>query len=418
MSNPPISGKATQGARAGTTGASSPASKGSETPQSLSGLGRFRIKTIDLYVARSFIQAYLICSISFIGLFILVEAFSKLDRFLRQDTPLVITLLEYHLAMVPTVYANYMAPMLTLAAGMFTMTALNRQNELTPLKAAGVSVYRTLLPIFFLAICLTGITFYLKEQVIPYFKEPIRAALALSRSRPLNPTPYYDRKSGFLIRVREYSPTKKIAGGIEISEQHLNHKAKQRIDAARMEWLPEPGQQEGTDSMEEGIWVLHEGSTQHWDKYGNLIVNTSASNFARLKTPFNRMEFQTTLRPVDLESSDLDISYLSLKELRKQYQRQPEHRHLAVKLHHHFAFPLAHLVLLFLGIPFVLNFGSRSLFLSTGMSFAICALFFLTSSLCMNIANHSQILSPVLAAWLPVMLFGALGITLFDRLPT
>ena len=75
-------------------------------------------------------------------------------------------------------------------------------------------------------------------------------------------------------------------------------------------------------------------------------------------------------------------------------------------------------MLLFLGIPFVLNFGSRSLFLSTGMSFAICALFFLTSSLCMNIANHSQILSPVLAAWLPVMLFGALGITLFDRLPT
>jgi lipopolysaccharide export LptBFGC system permease protein LptF len=373
---------------------------------------------MDLYVARSFVQAYLICSVSFIALFVVVEAFSKLDRFLRQDSALLVTLFKYHLAMVPTVYASYMAPMLTLAAGMFTMTALNRQNELTPLKAAGVSIYRTLCPIFVLAICLTGFTFYLKEQVIPYFKEPIRAALALSRAHPLSPTPYYDRKSGFLIRVRQYSPTRRIAAGIEISEQHANHKAKRRIDAARMEWLPTPGPQEKVDSMEEGIWVLHEGSTQLWDENGNLIVNASASKFERLKAPFHRMEFQTSLRPVDLESSDLDISYLSLKELRKQYQRQPEHRHLAVKLHHHFAFPLSHIVLLFLGIPFVLNLGSRSLFLSIGMSFVICALFFLVSSLCMSIANHSGLLSPVLAAWLPVMLFGSLGVTLFDRLPT
>ena len=385
----------------------------------LSGLGRFRLRTMDLYVARSFLLAYAVCGVSFVGLFVLVEAFVKLDRFLRQDSSLLVTLFKYHVAMVPTVYTDYMAPMVTLAAAMFTMTALNRQNELVPLKAAGISVYRTMAPIFALAVCLTAFTFYMKESFIPRFKEPIRAALSLSRSRPLNPPPYYDRQSGFLIRVREYSPTRKIAGGVEISEQHPNHKAKRQIDAARMEWVPAAAAASGGSSeLEDGLWVLHEGSIQQWDEEGNLILNAAASNFERLKSSFQRLEFRTSLRPVDLESSDLDISYLSLSELRQQHQRQPEHRHLAVKLHHHLAFPLSHLVLLFLGIPFVLNLENRSLFLSIAMSFGICALFFLVSSLSMSVANHSEVLSPVLAAWLPVMLFGSLGITLFDRLPT
>ena len=130
------------------------------------------------------------------------------------------------------------------------------------------------------------------------------------------------------------------------------------------------------------------------------------------------MELKTTLKPIDLEASDLEISYLSWRDLKTQYQRQPYHRHLAVKLHHHFAFPLSHIVLLFLGLPFVLNFRNKSGFLSLAVSFGICALFYLVTSISMSVANQSEILSPILAAWLPVMLFGSLGITFFDQLPT
>jgi LPS export ABC transporter permease LptG len=380
----------------------------------LSRLGRFRLKTVDIYVARQFLGAYVICAISFIGLFVLIEAFAKLDRFLSQDAPLIASILSYHVAMIPTLYASFLGPVLTLAAGMFTVASLNRHNELVPLKAAGVSVYRILMPVFVLAALLMAGTFYLKDQVIPRFKDPIRAALSLSRARPLNPPPYFDRDNGFLIRVREYAPTRKIAQGIEISELHPNGKVKMEIDAHQMDWAP----LEGTDT-EEGHWTLHEGSIQRWDEEGNLIVNASASRFERLKAPFKRRELHTSLRPIDLETSDVEISYLSWQDLKKQYQRQPYHRHLAVKLHHHFAFPLSHVVLLFLGLPFVLQPRLRSGFLSIALSLAICGLFYLVSSICMSMASHeSEVLSPILAAWLPIMVFGSLGITLFDRLPS
>jgi lipopolysaccharide export system permease protein len=372
---------------------------------------------MDIYVTKLFVKSYAICFLSFLGLFVTMEAFAKLDRFLRQEGVLV-SIVRYHMAMIPTTYANHMGPLLTLAAAMFTMTLLHKQNELTPLKASGVSIYRVMLPIFILAALLAAATFYLKDQALPRFKDPIRAALSLSRSRPLNPPPYKDSTTGALILVREYSPTRKVGNAVQVIYLHPNGKVREQIDAHQLEWLPASGN--GTvEPAEEGSWRLLDGSVQRSDEYGNLVVNASASSFERLKAPFKQRTLETSLRPIDLESSDQEISYLSWKELRTQYQRQPYHRHLAVKLHHHFAFPMSHIVLLLLGVPFVLRTGTRSAFLSIAMSILICGLFFLTSSICMSVANHpSEILSATLAAWLPVMLFGALGMTFFDRLPT
>lgn len=387
----------------------------------LSRLGRFRLRTLDLYVARIFLTAYVICTLSFVGLFVLVEAFGKLDRFLRQDSTLVVTILKYHMAMIPTAYASYLGPVVTLAAGMFTMTTLNGQNEITPIKAAGVSIYRAMAPVFVLAACVAVFSFFLKELVLPHFREPIRSALALSRARPLNPPPYYDQERDIQIRVSEYSTTRRFARGIEISEQHPNLKLKQQISANQMEWVPLEG-----GGSDDGTWILHAGSIQRYDENGILLQNASAPDPetewpgkpSKLTASFSRMELCTSLRPVDLETSDLEISYLSWRDLKRQFQRQPYHRHLAVKLHHHFSFPLSHVVLLFLGIPFILNFRSRNLFMSLAASFGICALFYLVSSISMSIGNHSEILRPILAAWLPVLLFGSLGITLLDNVPT
>jgi lipopolysaccharide export LptBFGC system permease protein LptF len=309
-----------------------------------------------------------------------------------------------------------MGPLLTLAAAMFTLTTLTRQNELAPLKAAGISIYRILLPIFVLAALLAAFGFFLQERVIPRFKDPIRSALALARARPLNPAPYKDTEHGYLIRVAEYSTTRKIAHDVEIFETYENVVSKRLICANQMEWIAA-----GSDSDDErGRWVLHDGSIQEWDSSGDLKINPSGSKAQRLITSFKRMELESSMRPIDLETGDMEnseISYLSSHELRAQYQRNPENHLLAVRLHHHFAFPFAHLILLLLGIPFVLHVRNRSTFISMASCFLIAALYFLVDSLSMHIAN-SQLFSPILAAWLPVMLFGSLGITLFDNLPS
>lgn len=373
----------------------------------------WKMRTLDLYLVRTFVTAYAICLLSFLGLFVVIEAFAKLERFLRQDSPLPVTLARYYVAMVPTIFTNYLGPVLTAAAGMFTVTILNRHSELSAIKATGVSVYRILAPIFVLAGILTLFTFYLQEKVIPTHRSAIRTALAFSKGRPLEPDPFYDEENGLSIRVGTYSTTLQVATDVEILELYTDNKPKLKINARQMVWAPGSGGSEA-----DGSWRLHGFSVQRWDENGSLITNEGREGIERLLSIHDEMALDTSLRPIDLETSDTEISYLSWNDLRKQYQRQPYHRHLAVKLHHHFAFPLAHFLLLLLALPLVLNLQSRSVLVGVGLAVLLSAAFYLLSSICMSIAQDSAYFSPILAAWLPVMLFGALGITFFDQLPT
>ena len=381
---------------------------------------------------RSFLVAYLVCAASFVSLYIAVEAFTKLNRFIPSGRNSVLDIISefaanlarYHAAMVPTIFVNYMGPILTLSAAMFSLTFLNRGNEFTPVKASGVSLYRMLLPIFLIATCFSGLTFSLQEWVIPEMREPIRHALALSRSDALKPDPFYDPLNNLHVRVERYNPAQKVAAVVTVWNWNLtadpeSHDRNTILDAKSMVWVPDP---DSTPRNEKGRWLLRDGSIQRYnaDWRGELIYNQEGENFYQLKEPFAEKHLQTTLLPIDLETSDQDISYLSSEELRSQHKRQPYHHHLLARLHHHYAFPFSHVILLLLGIPFVLNYRSRSFFLSLAAGFVLCAAYFLVSSMALSLASdpgeHS--LPPVLASWLPNVLFGSLGLTIFVNMRT
>lgn len=385
-----------------------------------------------MYIVRSFLISYVVCAVSFVTLYIAIEAFTKLNRFVPSGryslfeivTSFVNNLARYHAAMVPTIFTNYMGPILTLSAAMFSLTFLNRGNEFTPVKAAGVSVYRLLVPIFALALMFSGVTFVLQDWVIPELREPIRQALSVSRSDALEPDPFYDPIHKLHIEIKRYHPFQKVAEDVTIKRWNLNSpgdsdEVNTILDAKTMVWYQDA---DSTPRHETGRWVVREGSIQRYSAgwRGKLIYNQEGNDFYRLKEPFDEKHIETSLLPIDLETSDQDISYLSSSELISQYQRQPYHRHLLARLHHHFAFPLSHVILLLLGIPFVLNSRNRSFFLSLGVSFILCASYFLVSSMALSLASdpgeHS--LPPILASWLPNVLFGSLGLTIFVNMRT
>lgn len=124
------------------------------------------------------------------------------------------------------------------------------------------------------------------------------------------------------------------------------------------------------------------------------------------------MGLTTDMKPVDLESTDKDIPFLTWHELRLQYKRRPHLKHLEVKIHRRLAFPLANVILLLLGFPLVLRGFSRSLIVGVTAAIVIAAGYLLVDTLCSGLGNQGR-LPPMLAAWLPVLFFGALGYTLF-----
>jgi lipopolysaccharide export system permease protein len=90
---------------------------------------------------------------------------------------------------------------------------------------------------------------------------------------------------------------------------------------------------------------------------------------------------------------------------------------MAVMFHMRLTRPILGLILVFLGLSVILRDQNRNVFISAGMCLVLCAFFFIACFTCQALGNN-DILSPPLAAWLPVLFFGPLAFVLFDAVHT
>ena len=75
------------------------------------------------------------------------------------------------------------------------------------------------------------------------------------------------------------------------------------------------------------------------------------------------------------------------------------------------------MVLVLLGVSVILRDQNRNIFISAGICLILCGLFFGLVYTC-KIMGESDFLSPALAAWLPVIIFGPFSLVLFDAVHT
>ena len=144
---------------------------------------------IDRYLLRQFVQVFLICWISLTGLFVVFHAFSNLDEFIRfcenHDQPLLRVMGEYYVYRT-LAFFDQISPILAMIAAMFTITWIQRHNELTALMAAGLSRRRIVKPVIAAAICVSLVALVSREAVIPSCRGELRETFAISVARARN----------------------------------------------------------------------------------------------------------------------------------------------------------------------------------------------------------------------------------------
>ncbi|MEZ5979395.1 MAG: LptF/LptG family permease [Planctomycetota bacterium] len=122
--------------------------------------------TLDRYVGRVFLGAYLLAALLVVGLFLVVDLAGNLDEYLKpasDGTPTPATkVLRYYVLHLPFLYLQ-VAPFVTLIAGLFTVSRLQKSREIVAALSAGVSARRLLAPLFGAGLLLTTGTIALRE---------------------------------------------------------------------------------------------------------------------------------------------------------------------------------------------------------------------------------------------------------------
>jgi LPS export ABC transporter permease LptG/LPS export ABC transporter permease LptF len=359
---------------------------------------------LDDYVLRDFALYLTMIVAAFLMLLLVFTLFELLSDILRnQVSPLTVG--EYLLNVVPYFLYNT-TPLSMLLAVLVTFGLLQKSNEITAIKATGISLYRIIVPVLIASTLVAGVLFLSDQLYLPYTNKRQDALRNRIKGKPAQTYLRPERQWMFgqhsdIYYYQFFDPDRDVFGGVSVFQfDPHTFQITHRITADRAHW---------SNSM--GKWVYEQGwerslSGAAIENYRKFDVATypelaeAPAYFKKEIKQSSEMSYEELRRYIhDLEQSGFDVV-----RLRVQLQKK-------------IAYPLITLVMAILAIPFALSAGKRSAVAGVATAIGIGVVYWTISGLFEAMGNLSQ-LPPAVAAWSPDLVFGFIGGYLILRMPT
>ena len=359
---------------------------------------------LDDYVLRNFTGYLILIVATFLLLLLIFTLFELLGDILRnQVSPLTVG--EYLLNVTPYFLYNT-TPLSMLLAVLVTFGLLQRTNEITAIKATGISLYRIIVPVLIASMMVAGVLFLSDQLYLPYTNKRQDALRNRIKGKPAQTYLRPDRKWIFgqhsnIYYYQFFDPDRDVFGGVSVF--HFDPHTFQitnRITAERAHW---------SDSLSR--WVYEQGWER--DLIGSTIQNYHQFDVATFP--------ELTEAPAYFKKEIKQSSEMSYEELRRYIHDLEQSGfdvvRLRVQLQKKIAYPMITLVMAVLAVPFALSAGKRGAIAGVATAIGIGVVYWTISGLFEAMGNLSQ-LPPALAAWSPDIVFGFIGGYLILRMPT
>jgi LPS export ABC transporter permease LptG/LPS export ABC transporter permease LptF len=356
----------------------------------------------DRYVLRQYASFLLIALLVTAVLALVIDLFQTLDRVLRVKPPLAYIVQHFLFRLPGFLYRGL--PLVVLIATLFLFLSLSRHRELDALKAAGISLYRTSLPVLMVGLGISMGAVLFQETLLPAInaeaEEVDRVKIQGQRPRHLQQQSriWYRGADGHFYRIELLDPQDRSLNRLTVIRLDRDFRGEERIDARRARW---------TGSG----WELTDAVVR--DLRGVGPPRAAALARTALATPETLDDFVRLQKPAD------DMSFLELADY-VQRLREGGHRvgKYVVDMHARLSFPLLNAITALVAIPFALvspRSGGRALGIAVATMIAVG--YWLIHSMALAFAK-AEVLPPLLAAWTANIVFGGLGLALFLRART
>src|SRR3954469_1042818 len=359
---------------------------------------------LDDYVLRQFLEYLGLVLATFTVLTLVFTFFELLGDIIRNRIALI-TVGEYLLNVIPSM-VYLMTPLSVLIAVLVTFGLLQKSNELTAMKATGISLYRLIVPILILAAMLSLTLFVFDQLYLPRANKRQDALRNEIKGKPaqtyLNPQHKWIFGAHQEIYYYEFFDSERNQFA-NLSVFDIDQRAfalTERTFASRVFW---------NDSLRK--WVFERGWTR-----------TLAATQVKDYRTFDVTTFADVDEPPSYFKKEVkQYSEMNFDEL-KGYIRELEQGgfdvvRLKVQLYKKLSFPLITLVMSILAIPFALSAGRQGALRGVATAIGIAVVYWITSGLFEAMGNVNQ-LPAGLAAWSPDVIFGLIGGYYMLKVPT
>jgi lipopolysaccharide export system permease protein len=357
---------------------------------------------LDRYITKEFCSLFVFILALFISLFLIVDFFERIRMFLSNNA-FPHQMLYYFFFRIPMMISQAI-PVSVLLASLITFSSLSKNCEIVAMKANGISLYRTSLPVIITTAVICIFAFLISEFITPFSNQKADHIkfVEVQKREPAGTFKqnqlWYRGKSG-IYNFKMFDPKTNTLQGITINYLDKNFTMKMRIDAEKAEW-------------KDGQWVF----------YNLLITHFTAEEFPSLEYVSTKV-IDLPEQPSDFSVVQIEAEKMGYAELRKyirkiQSEGYDSTRYL-VDMHGKIAFTIVSIILVTIGISFSLMKTERSggVMQSIGVGIIIGFSYWIVHAFALSLGRSGTI-PPLLSAWFTNIIWGIASAIMFFRVKT
>ena len=369
------------------------------------------MRLLDRYLLRELLVPLAYCLGLFLIIYVAFDLIFQINRFLDNQL-LFWDIVEYYVVTLPELLVELVMPVSLLLALLYATTNHNRHHELTAIRAAGIGLWRLAVPYLGVGVVFGVMVFLIGEYWLPSASE--RAKLILERRQTQPAQLDWLAKLDF---VNEATHREWFMG-------HFNRRTGEIVKLKLTTVLPD-GATDAVDAKRafysNGRWHLLNAVKWHQGTNEDIPSNTGSNALLNLTLAETPDWIRSEIKFNTLTASDAAKGpQFSIRQIRDYLGLHPRIQRerkamLLTQLQGRIAAPFTCLAVVLIALPFGARPGRHNVFVGVASSIFICFGYFILQRITFSL-GVGMYLPPFLAAWLPNILCGGLGLVLLARL--
>lgn len=361
------------------------------------------MKILDKYILKQFTKNFLFGVFCFIIVFILVDLFENLDKFIDKNLNAGL-ILQYYIYFIPEIL-KLITPVGMLLATLFTISRFNNYSEMTAINSSGISLFRISLPLMIFGLFITLLSIYFNGWIVPKSNSAKfnfeRKYLDKNKIAGLVQNLHIQDSENHIISIGSYNESDKAGSNtsIHIFNKDNLTRLDYRFDVKIMKW----------DSIK-NEWKLINVTKREFDSssadkisfFDTLYVSAVPEIRKIYLSPVQILNKQ--LKPDELLLSDQEDLIRSLEESGQNVSKAK------VDYYSKISFPFANLIIIFFGLSISTGNRKSGAAIQFGLSILIAFIYLGFIKVSQTLGYNGEI-GPVLTAWFANILFFILAMS-------
>jgi len=347
------------------------------------------VKILDRYLAWEVLSPFLLGIAGFVLVMTVDLLFTFVDLIINKGIPLgeVAKLLLFKL---PSIMVMTF-PVATLFGIAMCLGRLSKDNELAALRTSGVSFFRIALPILVISLLISVLSFFTNERLVPYsnhLSEQIIRNIILRQ-----PLPEVKENIFFKDAYNRYF----YIGRLDAKTKTLENVMIYELEEGK---LPRVMTAQ-TATLDRLVLNLNKGLIHNFDASGHLEYEAEFTNMTvnLNEDPLAMSDIRTSQ---EMDSRELSTQIHSLSKVGASVNS------LQTDLFMKYSVPLTPLIFALIGIPLAIPGLKSGRTWGIILTIVVMFTFYVFASVFRSL-GRGGIMPPLLAAWTPQLMFGALG---------